>query len=787
MAKIRRYAGALATALTVAIATSCGDDPSDPSPLTGSLQVSIAGLPDTIVANVTVTGPGGYSTTITTSKTIPALVPGAYTIAVAPVVTSIATFVPAFESQQVTVGASSVSQAAVIYSVTTGSISMVVLGVPPDVPAKIQIVGPGGFRDSVPASRTLGNLAQGIYTVSVSEVSRGLSVYSPRTADFVLTVSPSATPVRSTVEYQLVTGTLNLNVHGLPTGVDAVLSITGPAGYTTTVAGSVVLEGLRQGRYAVSASPAGTGSALRNASPATQSVAVIAGSFSVANVNYWAAQPAPGLNLGVDAVQIQQVVQTYGGAVPTIAGRDALLRVFVRASEPNAQSPAVRVRLYDGLQLVATHTIAAPGNSVPTTIDEGTLTASWNLGLPAVVVRPGLRVLADVDPANAIAETAESDNSWPSSGMPLALDVRAAPPLTVRIVPITLSSSGLTGSVNAGNIGLYEAAARQLLPISTLTTELRPAFTTSAPALQPNDANGAWVQLLSELNALRAAEGSQAHYYGVVKLPYSAGLIGISYLPSFAAIGFDSLPKAAATFVHELGHHFGRLHAPACGAGGIDANYPHAGGTIGAYGFDATTMALRPPTTSDIMGYCDDRWISDYTYTGVLAYRATQAQAAASVIGSSAQKGLLVWGRIGPRGVVLEPAFEVDAPARLPNATGPHRLEILDDSGRVAWSAAFRGERTVDAPSNEEHFAFVVPMTSLRGHAAARLRLRANGRQVELGRSTGSQGVLVRDGRTGAILALGRSGSIDLKAFGRELDLTLSDGVRSTRRTIVVR
>jgi hypothetical protein len=348
-----------------------------------------------------------------------------------------------------------------------------------------------------------------------------------------------------------------------------------------------------------------------------------------------------------------------------------------------------------------------------------------------------------------------------------------------------------------------------------MTTELRPAFTSSAPPLQANDANGSWVQVLSELNALRAAEGSQAHYYGVVKLPYTAGVVGISYLPSFAAIGHDTMPNAASTFVHELGHHFGRLHAPACGAGGQDANYPHAGGTIGAFGFDAASMSLLPPTTTDIMGYCDGRWMSDYTFTGILAYRASQANVAASLApAAAAPRGLLVWGRIGERGVTLEPSFEVDAPARLPRARGPHRLEIVNESGRVVWSAAFAGERTTDSPSDEEHFAFVVPLAALGDQPVARVRLVANGRRAELEpgavkmaaddfspvarRVSGSRarlswlagagrGVLVRDAGTGAILAIGRTRALDLMTGSRELDLTFSDGVRSLRRRVQVR
>ena len=182
------------------------------------------------------------------------------------------------------------------------------------------------------------------------------------------------------------------------------------------------------------------------------------------------------------------------------------------------------------------------------------------------------------------------------------------------------------------------------------------------PPLQPNDANTAWVQVLNELRALWAAEGSIAHYYGVVKVPYTSGVIGLSYLPSFVAVGYDNLPNAAATMVHELGHNFGRLHSPSCGAGGVDGNYPYAQGAIGVYGYDGVTGALsaHPRLTS---------W-------------ATAASAGSATTRSPGFSALdQPWRTCSPRrwriphsqgfwfgagsartGIVLEPAFEVNAP-----------------------------------------------------------------------------------------------------------------------------
>ena len=540
------------------------------------------------------------------------------------------------------------------------------------------------------------------------------------------------------------------------------------------------------------------------------------GAVSLVTVNYALSTPPPGLNLAIDAVHVQQVVQTYGGAVPTIAGRDALLRVFVRASEPNVASPSVRVRLYDGTQLLSTTSIPAAAPGVPTTIDESALTRSWNLPLGANLVRPGLRVLVDLDPDNAVSETIETDNTWPSAGTPLALDVRAVPPLAVRMVPVTQSATGLTGDITTASLSSYADLARKLLPVSSLTIDVRLPYTSNGPPLQDNDVNGGWPQLLSELNALRTAEGAQAHYFGVVKTTYTFGVAGISYLPSFVALGWDKIPHAFGTFVHELGHNFGRLHSRSCGAGGPDASYPYPNGIIGVYGYDVAAARLLGPSTPDIMGYCDDRWISDYNYMGILGFRATQSLP--SLAGANAvEDGLLIWGRITPSGLVLEPSFEVRAPARMPAAPGPHRVELVGDSGRILVGLSFHGEPTVDSPAGEEeHFAFVIPLRMLKGVQPTSVRLSSGSRRSELTTSfrtrdqlptdfapiarrlsasrlrvvwtdAPGRGLLIRDARTGTILSFARGGVADLLSSSTQLDLTFSDGVRSSRRSVQVR
>jgi hypothetical protein len=165
-----------------------------------------------------------------------------------------------------------------------------------------------------------------------------------------------------------------------------------------------------------------------------------------------------------------------------------------------------------------------------------------------------------------------------------------------------------------------------------------------------------------------------------------------------------------------------------------------------------------------------------------------------------------VWGRIDQGRVILEPGIEVDAPPSMPARTGPHRIEGLGARGEQLFAFSFAGDRIADSPDpNDETFAFIVPLSQLRGIDLDRLRLSARGRAVEQRGSGGgatptavrtARGVrvtwnaaaarvaLIRDARTGEILSFARTGVVDLPVRSDDLEVTLSDGVRSVRSRI---
>jgi hypothetical protein len=414
-----------------------------------------------------------------------------------------------------------------------------------------------------------------------------------------------------------------------------------------------------------------------------------------------------GTNLMIEGAHVTQAIQNFAGTVPLVAGREALLRVFVKASAANTLQPTVRVRLYTGTTNFRTFTINAPSTAVPTTISEGTLSSSWNATLSTSDMRVGLRILVDVDPTSAISESNENDNAWPSSGTQ-ALDVRTVAPFDVVFVPVRQSVNGLTGNVTTSNLeSNFVSMTRRIFPLAQINASVRSTYTTNAAVLQSSDGNGAWLTILSEMNSLRVADGSSANYYGVVNTSYSSGIAGYAYVPGKAGVGWDKSGSVARVTAHELGHNFSRRHVAACGSGNTDANYPHASGYIGNFGWNSTTNSIVSNTTTDIMGYCSTQWISDYTWSAVMNYRGTGSMMAGFVSGP--QTTLMVWGRIKNGVVTLEPAFRLTTSPVVATRPGNYRLELRDEAGRVLTGFTFDPD-DVDHDGSAQAFAFAVPM-----------------------------------------------------------------------------
>lgn len=610
------------------------------------------------------------------------------------------------------------------------------------------------------------------------------------------------------------TGALAITVSGLPSGASASVVVTGPGSYSHVLAHSTTLSDLAPGTYQLTASPVASHDTSYAPTPtaATLAVAANAAPASATVVYARSSTSSTTLDLSIGAMYLTQSTQTLAGAVPLVQNRDGYLRVFVVANQSNSVLPQVRVRFYvNGVLQGSPAIIAAPSHAVPTSIAEGTLASSWNMSVPGSMIKPGLSILADVDPAQAIVEARRDNNSFPASGTPLALTVKNLSTFYLRFVPVRQSVNNLTGVVSSANKDALLTQTVKILPISTYSADVHATYTTNALALTGSNANGAWQAVLGEILALRTAEGSQRNYYGIVKTSYQSGIEGISYIGAAASVGYDG-SSAVDVVAHELGHSWGRSHAPCGVSGSTDPSFPYPSGNIGVYGFDVATRTLYPPATADVMSYCHPQWISDYTYKAVYSFRVGHPTAA-DVVSADLQPCIIVWGHIANGVVALEPSFEALTHPSLPERSGAYALRALDATGTQLFALSFDGDSVADAPSAGRSFAYAIPLaratrpiasmvlagphgsarresggaasTATAGGRALADATPATARRVGGGAAIAWNAqryplVVVRDAKTGEVLSLARGGATTVETAATDLELTLSDGVSST-------
>jgi hypothetical protein len=127
-----------------------------------------------------------------------------------------------------------------------------------------------------------------------------------------------------------------------------------------------------------------------------------------------------------------------------------------------------------------------------------------------------------------------------------------------------------------------------------------------------------WNQLFNQIWSMRQASGTTDVFVGLLPpgVPTS-GVIGCG--GGGVAIAYKG---GGSVLAQEIGHAFGRAHAPCGNPGGPDPRYPRYGaypsGSIGEFGFDgASSQVFNPASTYDYMSYCGPVWTSPYSYIGL--------------------------------------------------------------------------------------------------------------------------------------------------------------------------
>ena len=407
----------------------------------------------------------------------------------------------------------------------------------------------------------------------------------------------------------------------------------------------------------------------------------------------------PTLDLVLERLYVTQSVPAQDSArpaaerVPLVADRPGLLRVFVTANEANDVRPIVRLHYRHGGGTEATLDLSGP-DAVPLVIDEGVLGQTFVAELPADVVRPGLEAYVTVSLAG---EADPSNNRYPAEGYWVP-DLVVAPAARFTLVPVAYR--GATPVVGDGS--MYLELTERMFPLAAVDVEIRAPYAFSGDL----ETGSGWVDLLQDLTSLRVTDGSDRHYYGVVNPDYAGGIAGIAwvgYRP--VAVGWHHLPSGAVVATHELGHNWGRGHAP-CGVSG-EPGYPYAGGLTGVWGFDRGTGQLKAPTLADVMSYCAPVWTSDYTYRGVLEYRAASGYALSGLAATASTTVLLASGHIDGDAVEIDPLFVLDGVPQ-PVEGGPFHLVGRAADGRELLRVSFDAAEVSLAHGRAFHLAIPV-------------------------------------------------------------------------------
>jgi hypothetical protein len=352
-------------------------------------------------------------------------------------------------------------------------------------------------------------------------------------------------------------------------------------------------------------------------------------------------------NLRLDQVVFTQVVQDEQGSLPLIAGVAAAAKVLIiRSTESVAEVPVV-LRLFRGRTLVRSDTTRTVGVLGPV---RSLLSASAEFLVPASYVAADVSWQVEIDPKQTVADSTRSDNILPVVA-PAPLHVVSVPPLRLRLVPVILARhDSIRGDVTAANAEAYVRLARQILPASGLSVTVGAPIVSLADFGAPpvGGARGFWEIVIAEVDRVRVAtRATDEYWFGVVPMPAGyAGttLGGFGYVPSTpgeAGVGTHSSVGLAVSSIygvqytqmvvaHELGHNFGRGHAPGCAAGTpIDTLFPNMTGAILGVGHDVwswanglTTGATSiGPQSGDVMSYCDPKWIGPYSYGAIMRWR----------------------------------------------------------------------------------------------------------------------------------------------------------------------
>lgn len=370
--------------------------------------------------------------------------------------------------------------------------------------------------------------------------------------------------------------------------------------------------------------------------------------------------------------------------VEVVAGKAGVFRVYVDVAPAFTERVlSARLTLLEGDNIEQLfHKRTVSGSSV-----EENYNSTFNIALPQGKLTGATRYVVEiVECQSGASGAADAPPRFPSMGS-AAFDARELGRLKLQFVPLN-APNGSNPDISTARLDAYVQYIAAMYPVAGVD------YTIGAPLnVDTISANGdGWTQALQTLSARHNSDNApnDLYYYGLFQPSssnYCSGgcTAGIGYVPGAEAnarhrrvsLGLSRGNRGSAeTFAHELGHNHGRPHSPCGGVASPDNGFPHAGGQIGWWGFE-TSGTLHAPSRTDIMGYCSNKWVSDYVY------RLFTTRVAA--INGVALQAFGVPQRTWRVALTGNHPPEWGAPFKRPTeaAGQPERADILDELGEV--------------------------------------------------------------------------------------------------------
>ncbi len=386
----------------------------------------------------------------------------------------------------------------------------------------------------------------------------------------------------------------------------------------------------------------------------------------------------------------QDSSQDQPSRIPLVANRKAIVRAFVTENE-SADKPLPRlVMVYQQADGSQGEIDLSPPATIDTAVDESRLNDTYVGEIPENLLQEDTIVHFVLDPDDQVPESNPRNNRYPQDGS-WNLDIKKLPDFNITFIPIAINGELPT---------VTEAIARDLLqaslalhPIARYTIDIRAPYTHTA-----ND----WSSLVREVSNLRRQDGSANFYHGLVpKDPENGFTAGIGFINGKSAVSL----LMGDTIAHELGHNFGRPHAP-CGVNGeVDGEYPYAQGAIGVWGFDSRNGTLKAPSLSDYMGYCRRRWTSDYNYRKILNALDNNLVRSFKASLNTNDDAWFIEGVVNSEELTVNAWQKADKQFE-PNRPGDYWVRLLNADGDVLGRAQF-GLESLDHSTIKPFFAVV--------------------------------------------------------------------------------